>query len=215
MEIEYIIFDLSEVLMEGIKNLSKSVVYALNKKGFHDPDIYQKVESNFSTAKDNSNFGLIPLFEGKTSEEDFLKIFLEGNNYPLSIKELAGIISKSFVEYEYSKKLIEKIKSQGYQIILLSDHAKEWVKEIELNSSFLHLFDSIVYSFESGYVKLNQKAFEYTLKKAGADPQKTLFIDDRKENLEIAKQTGIKNVHLFENYDNLVQKFKEFGIRGF
>jgi len=214
-DIDCIMFDLSEVLMDGIKNLADAIETALKEKGFSADNLNEQITADLLKAKDDVEFGLVSLFVGKSSEKDFFSNFLRLGDYPLLVEDMMKLTRENFKEYEHSRALLEKLKSQGYPLALLSDHAREWIEYIEPKSSFMEFFDQRVYSFDSGHVKKEPKAFEYALKKAGAAAEKTLFIDDLQPNLEVAKEAGIINVLHYTGYDDLVKAFAELGIRGF
>jgi len=58
------------------------------------------------------------------------------------------------------------------------------------------IFDFVYLSHEIGERKPNAAAFNYVIEKHQLEPQATLFIDDKFENIETAAKLGIQTWHL-------------------
>lgn len=209
MGIEFILFDLSEVLMNGLMNLPQAIERAVTK-GY----LTLGVSPNFFREK-YSNGGISSLFLGDISEEEFWEGFLDSENSPFSVQKLKEVTRENFWEFMHSRSILNKLKSNGYNLTLFSDHGKEWIEYIEKNFSFLSIFDNKIYSFDSHYTKKDREAFNYTINKINLNPDKTLFIDDMLNNTKIAQESGIKQVHCYRGIERLVRYFKELEIRGY
>lgn len=92
--------------------------------------------------------------------------------------------------------VIKDIKADGHFLYLLSNAPA-------VLDDFIHTypeseyFDGIVISGIIKMVKPDEQIYRYILDKYRLLPQETLFIDDKKPNIESAKTLGI-NVHLFD-----------------
>ena len=53
-------------------------------------------------------------------------------------------------------------------------------------------FDKMYTSYEVGVTKPDPKIFEYMIRDSGLNPSETLFVDDGKSNIEIARQLGFE-----------------------
>jgi len=94
---------------------------------------------------------------------------------------------------------------------LLTDHAREWVDNIRERYPIEELFARIYCSFNTGHVKLERRCYDNVLVSLNADPEKTLYIDDSKKNIMVARRAGIKHLHQFTTPENLeaeLQKLK-------
>lgn len=209
--IKHLIFDLSEVLLNGITDLPDTIERAIETKspGF---DFGKSVYSTFFEAKEDC---LLGLFKGEKTEEEFFEKFLELGKYPLTVNKLKEITRKNFWEFGHARPILSGLKTEGYDLILLSDHAKEWIQYIESNFSFLSLFRKKIYSFDSHHVKLEVEAFRYTISETGINPKESLFIDDSPKNLEVAREAGIQYTHCYRDPVRLTRYFEKAGIRGF
>jgi putative hydrolase of the HAD superfamily len=56
-------------------------------------------------------------------------------------------------------------------------------------------FDVIVVSSEVGLTKLDPRIFELCLARLGVDAGRSLFVDDRIENVEAAAGVGLRTLH--------------------
>ena len=101
--------------------------------------------------------------------------------------------------------------SDKYTLILLSDHAREWIEYIEEYHRFLTKFSARMYSFETGHLKNVTHNFQKLLTDLNILSGSCLFIDDRKENIAVADQCGIKGI-LFKDQDQLIGELREFGV---
>jgi putative hydrolase of the HAD superfamily len=70
--------------------------------------------------------------------------------------------------------------------------------------NWLSNFDHVVFSSAVGYVKPEIEIYEHCLRVAGMQPEKTLFLDDRPENIAAAQSL---NIHAFQ-FKNPDQAFE-------
>lgn len=107
-------------------------------------------------------------------------------------------------------KIVEKLKEK-YNLILLSDHIKEWVEYILSTNKDLDILKHKHFSYEYGMLKGDEGTFKYILEKEIILPSETVFIDDSKENVEMANKEGIQGI-VFENVKQLERQLKEMNI---
>lgn len=198
--IKTIIFDLAEVCLQGLVGVDAVISKETGVKE-------EKVIKYLRGEK------LYSLFKGDLSEDDYWNIVLRegGFNHPVSF--FKETVRANFTEIPGTREILEKLKKKGYQLILLSDHTKEWIGDIESKFPFLDIFEYKCYSFDSREVKLSPESFKYALNKVGANPETTLFIDDHKRNLDVAKSVGIRYVYQFTSADRLKKDLKSIGVK--
>ena len=90
--------------------------------------------------------------------------------------------------------LIKELKAKGYKLYVLSNMSKEYIEYLRKLPVFEH-FDYQVVSCEIHLGKPNPKIYEYLLSHCGLTASETIFIDDRKDNVEVAEQVGIVPFH--------------------
>ena len=94
---------------------------------------------------------------------------------------------------------------------MLSDHIKEWVEYILSTNKELEIFKHKYFSYEYGMLKNDEGTFKYILEKEKIIPSETIFIDDSKENIEMAIEEGIQGI-IFENAKQLEYELKKMQI---
>jgi putative hydrolase of the HAD superfamily len=88
--------------------------------------------------------------------------------------------------------LAQEIKQKGLKVIILSNNFKErsnFYKEYpELNQAV----DKLYYSWQTGFVKPDPKAWQYVLDANDLKPEECIYFDDQDKNLKAAESLGIK-----------------------
>jgi HAD superfamily hydrolase (TIGR01509 family) len=193
-----IIFDLSEVLIAGLIGIEEELAPLVN---LSEEDFLEKLWTK----------SFRDLMKGKISEDDYLSDIFAKNNWKVDKNIFKKVIRKNFHnEVEGMIKLIENL-SKNYRLILLSDHAREWIEYIDKIYSFLDLFNKKYFSFQSGEIKREKRVFELLLKENNLLSSECLFIDDSKTNIMAAKEVGM-NVIRFENMIKLKESIGRVSI---
>ena len=90
--------------------------------------------------------------------------------------------------------LIKELKAKGYKLYVLSNMSKEYIEYLRKLPVFEY-FDYQVVSCEIQLGKPNPKIYEYLLSRCELTASETIFIDDRKDNVEVAESLGIVPFH--------------------
>ncbi|MBQ3149571.1 MAG: HAD family phosphatase [Alistipes sp.] len=90
--------------------------------------------------------------------------------------------------------LIQDLKRAGYKLYVLSNMSREFIDFLRKQPVYSN-FDGEVVSCEEGVVKPMPSIYEILIKRYNLDVAQTMFIDDRIENVEVAKQFGITPFH--------------------
>lgn len=110
---------------------------------------------------------------------------------------------------EPTAELIADLKKAGYKLYVLSNMSREFIdylREMEVYSCF----DGDVVSCEVGVVKPMPEIYNILLERFELDGSQTIFIDDRKENVEAAQACGIGAFHFDRNdYQLSCDKLRE------
>ncbi len=198
--IETVIFDLSEVCIQGLYGVEEVIAKATNS---HDRQVMKHLNGE----------KLIQLFEGKISEDDYWSKVIQEGSYDLSIPYFKRVVRNNFVKMPGNAiDVVKALKENGNKVYLLSDHSIEWVDYIHKVHSFMDLFDEKYYSFDLAFTKQNPKAFELTMQSLDANPETTLFVDDSQDNLISAKKAGIIHTHLYQFPGKLERDLTNYGL---
>lgn len=198
--IKNIIFDLSEVIISGYHGVEHIIEQNTNISS----------EEFLKRKKETINV-FLDTMRGKYSEDEYLETLIEKTNW----NENKEIIKRSIRQNLDTKvdgtiKIIESLKEK-YNLILLSDHIKEWVDYILNTNKELEIFKHKYFSYEYGMLKNDEGTFKYILEKEKIIPSETIFIDDSKENIEMAIEEGIQGI-IFENAKQLEYELKKMQI---
>ena len=196
--IQTIIFDLSEVLIAGLVGIEEPISQLLNLP-----------EQTISEAFYNDR--LFALCRGEISEDDYLTHILNEHDNPLLLDHLKWIIRKNFHRrVPGMDPILERLKDR-YELVLLSDHAREWIVYIRRVHPFLDIFDRLIVSFELGTTKDNPATFLTVLDTLHRKVGECLFIDDNPLNIETATSLGITSIR-FVSPEDLSHRFEELGL---
>ena len=93
-----------------------------------------------------------------------------------------------------TKALIESLKAAGYNLYVLSNMSKEFIEFLRQQEVYQN-FDGEVVSCEEHIVKPDPVIYRTLTTRYDLDPAETIFIDDRKENIEAAIAEGWHGYH--------------------
>lgn len=115
-------------------------------------------------------------------------------------------------------RLVAQLK-QRYQVLLLSNtnaiHVPAFERIIARENGitdFKSLFHGAYYSCEMHLRKPHAAAFHHVLEQQGADPGRTLFIDDSIQHVEGARNAGLHAEHLDLAKEDVVGMVKRLGL---
>ena len=97
-------------------------------------------------------------------------------------------------EVEPTKALIRDLKAAGYRLIVLSNMSCEYIAYLRRKEVYGY-FDGEVISCETHTIKPEIEIYRTLLEEYALEASETMFIDDRKENVEAAATLGIIPFH--------------------
>lgn len=131
--------------------------------------------------------------------------------------DLTGMNLKEFFDYFFSGESVDSemlefargLKSRGLKIFILSNNFRERTEYYR--KKFPELFevaDKVYFSWETGLVKPDVKAYENLLEENWLDGEECVYVDDSEENLEVAGTVGIKGIK-FESEEQVIKEIEE------
>jgi epoxide hydrolase-like predicted phosphatase len=102
-----------------------------------------------------------------------------------------------------------RLKKNNYKTALLSNTEKPTV-ECFYQLGY-DMFDVLVFSCLEGTRKPEKKIYELTTQRLGSRPEQSVFIDDKPEYVDGAKQAGLRTI-LFENIRQVTNALAELGV---
>ncbi len=100
--------------------------------------------------------------------------------------------------FNLSINVLEKLKKQNYECYVLSNWSAETFAGMIDDYPFLKLFDGLLISGEDKLMKPDMAIYELAINRFNLMPQKTVFIDDKLENIEAAKIIHLNTIHLVD-----------------
>lgn len=194
--IKTVIFDLSEVYLRGIWGSHVLIEKILGI------DIKEEYFYNVSFNK---------FMLGEITEDDYLKTIIVENSWDITVEQLKHAIRENFKEIAGTRKIIEKLEEKGYDLVLLSNHGKEWIEYCEAHYDFHKLFKEVIYSYQVKKLKPNKDIFTYVLTNLHLKPKETLFIDDNQKNIVAARTNGMWAIQ-FSSPKKLMADLSKFNI---
>ena len=197
--INTIIFDFGDVFINLDKEASLT---ALKKLGFKE----------WNTAVDLLN----QEFErGKITEVQFI-IGLKKQIPNASIEDLREAWNSVLLDFPLKRlEFLQHLSSRNYKLFLLSNTDEIHISKFEhkLGATFIRefyqCFDKVYFSFEMGMRKPDPEIFNYIIKKHELNAARTLFIDDKKENTDIAASLGMQVWNIIPRQEDVTQLFNK------
>lgn len=131
-----------------------------------------------------------------TDEEIIAKCIAREPEYEAEIRLIFEKTELLVEEYAYSCEWIKSLKKRGYHVYLLSNYGKTAFEAAREHGrlSFLPLVDGAVISYEVQIVKPEPGIYRALLDKYNLKPEECVFLDDRADNIEMAKEFGLHGV---------------------
>jgi len=107
---------------------------------------------------------------------------------------------------------VKVLRKQGRETAILSNMPREIAAHLRRTAAWLGLFDQLAFSGEHGLVKPEAAFYRACLKGLRAQPGEVLFIDDREDNVEGAREAGMRAVK-FESIPQLMRDVEPYGLR--
>lgn len=192
--IKNIVFDVGQVLLE------------FNWRGFIDS---MKLTEDKKKKLINATLGNMSHWnehDRGMADEAFVKkcIQLEpdiGPEIEYYMKNIGTIVR----EYDYSVPLIRELKAKGYMVYILSNYGTTPFKYAREHMKFFDEVDGMVISHEVGCIKPEPEIYHILLDRFNLIPGECVFIDDRADNIEAAKNLGMKGI-VFDEIGNVTEQ---------
>ena len=216
--IKNVIFDVGKVLVEYDPDsymerlgFDLKTRQAVNQAMFQNPLWEESDRGKLSTEELLEKF----IFNDKEYKEEITKAYQTVGNtielFPYSvawIKELKQrgyrvYILSNYAEVTYDKEL----KQRGYRVYILSNYAEVTYEQTKEKMEFLPYVDGAVFSFQCKWIKPEREIYEELCRKYSIEPRESVFLDDRLDNIEQARNLGFFGIQ-FESYQQAVKELE-------
>ena len=201
-----IIFDYGSVL----KTFNKEEIVSKFADNEEERDF---LLNNVINSPEWAQYGLIDT--GYLTHDEVVNIINDRSNN--KYKELVINFMKNYYKYMFFQEelieIIKELKKKGYKLYLLSN-TNELMYEKNLNK-IEALFDGLVLSYKVHLLKPYEAIYKYLIEKYNLNPEESLFIDDREDNMKTANSLGIKGRKVEpNNVEDVKNVLKEYKIIG-
>ncbi len=132
------------------------------------------------------------------------------NDFVRGVAELAHVseaeVRTSIEDNVAQRELFEFIANDlkpTYKIGLLSNAGADWLSEL-FGEEQVKLFDAVALSFETGFVKPDERAYRVITSRLDVAPEECVFIDDQERYCVAAEDIGMKAI-LYSEVDQTKQ----------
>lgn len=202
-EIKWLLIDIGEVLL--LKDSGYSFTELLSNELGVDIPLAQEINKAHYTTMDVKYI----------SEAEFIQRLDKDLGYKAPDNIFALFASAYKKQVRPNIELLDflmQVRSQGIKTAILSNTIAIYQEaQEEAGISKWDGFDPILYSWEVEMLKPNRDIFELAVERLGARPEEIVFIDDKEEHLNGAKQVGLRTV-LFDDTDSTIARIRALGI---
>ena len=123
-----------------------------------------------------------------------------------AVDELISIDTESWMQFdEVMWDWIEQLRKARKRVAILSNMPRELGQALKTTTTRLEVFDQITLSYEVRAAKPEPMIYRHCLKGLDALPERTLFLDDRMENVQSAELLGIRAMQFLDRDHVLLQ----------
>jgi len=163
-------------------------------------------------------------------QKTLYNIYKQSSKGSISKKETSDLMSKELnisskrlnelFEKVYRNNTIEnkklynyllRLKKKGYKIGILSTQF-HLSKDVLIPKKYYKNFDALEISCDDKLRKPDKKAFKLILKRLKINPKESIFVDDKQENLDAAKNLGMETA-IFKNNNQFFLNLENLGIK--
>ncbi len=145
--------------------------------------------------------------EAGCTEADMWEEFRRRSGVTASDAVLRDMVLSRFVVRPRMLQTAANLRDKGYRTAMLTDQAG-WLRELDAKTPFLHLFDPVINSWDTGKTKKDPTSFTDLAAAVDLPPEEILFIDDNEGNVERAAAMGLKTI-LFGDMEQFERQLSE------
>jgi putative hydrolase of the HAD superfamily len=185
--IQNVVFDLGGVLFEWRPDKTLARLYA-------DQTLQQRITHEILQHQD-----WLDLDRGSIDEQQALDRFQARTHLPTAeLQNLMHEIRQEMVPMEQTWDIIDWLAQQKIALYVLSNMSLNTFAVLTKRYQRWNKFKGVIISAHHGLMKPEKKFFNFLLTQYGLSAKQTVFIDDLKENVQGAIDTGLFGI-LFDN----------------
>lgn len=149
---------------------------------------------------------------GRTLQEGIAFLTSRHPEFAREIEAFYGRWGEMFGgEIEGSVRVLRELRDRGYILHALTNYSAETFPHARRQYDFLEWFGEIVVSGEERMLKPDREIYDLLIERTGLDPEASVFVDDREENVRAAEDLGFTGV-VFRGADGLREELARLGL---
>ena len=108
----------------------------------------------------------------------------------------------------YTDAWLSSLRERGLRLYVLSNYGRRAFEMSEPGYAFLSRMDGRLISYEIEKIKPEPEIFLELCRRYGLQPEESVFLDDRKANIEEARKLGFRGI-VFESYEQASASLNE------
>lgn len=201
--IKAVVFDLGNVLVDFCW-----------ERAFHEyfgweGETYEKVANATTRHEDWNRHD-----KGDLSDDEMLKRFISNDpSMESQIRELYDHLDVLIRPFDYAFDWVRGLRKAGYKVYILSNYSRKSFK-LGIDNGNLAIVkeaDGAVISYQEQLIKPGREIYECLLNRFDLAPEGTVFIDDRKDNIDAAIGCGMKGI-VFKTKEQVLDDLKKLGV---
>jgi putative hydrolase of the HAD superfamily len=148
---------------------------------------------------------------GQMSSAEFHVALVRKAGLRADFEEFARLFGDIFSPIQPMLGLLEQVRAAGLPTAVLSNTNELAIQFIRQHYPFFAAFSHQILSYEHRAMKPDPRLYHAVEQSSGVRPDEILFVDDRPENVDAARQLGW---HAFVHHDSATtrQTFSAFGL---
>lgn len=194
---EVVIFDFGGVM--GKVDRKPMILFLSESLGIP----YEKVKEDFAKEK---------IYQSFEKSRDFWEKYAQKTMLPDEWYEEFRHMQKVIVRmFPGMKNIVVELKKQGFKVALLSNTNRYRANFIQKMGAYAH-FQPVILSCDLGVSKPHPNIYKRVFKLLNTEPNKCLFIDNKKLNIEAGQKFGMDGI-VFESPLQLTEELNKRGIK--
>lgn len=118
--------------------------------------------------------------------------------YASAVRLAYSRVYETITPMPYAVSWVKELRERGYHLYILSNYSKKIYLETEKMMEFLPYMDGTVFSYRCHLIKPQPEIYRYLCDTFRLIPRETIFLDDRKDNVEAARKEGLYALQFLE-----------------
>lgn len=150
---------------------------------------------------------------GCLEEEEYVRQCVAlAPEYEADIREVMRRTPETIHRLPYSETWAKYLKSRGYHLYILSNYSAYMRDRNKKEMTFLKYMDGTVFSCDVKMLKPEHQIYEKVLEQFSLKAEESVFIDDRPENCQGAREVGIRAIE-FKNFKQVTEELEKLGVK--